>query len=477
MLHISDIKKFIHCPRLYYYDLDANNEFNQYLRNDLSINDLLIEYFHIDSYYLGERNDLSDRFINNINNYEWFIRPRLNDGELRINIPLVKRNNNEFDLYFINYGTSIKELDTLAYSIYLQIFTKYQLNVNDIYIIYLNGEYVNQGTLDVSKLFLITDTFHDEKIIDKVIEKKFDYKEIVDEILNNNLNNYPAIKNRYCRLFGECSHYDLCFENEKQDCLDSILYLASSQNKVKMYEDGIRHLKDADLNLIEGNRVQYAQIMASRNNGLFVDKYALKKFLKPLNERPISFIDFEWDRYLIPEYKGMKPMDVVCFEFALYVLDENDELKHYTFVETKDCREKFVEELIKCLPSEGPILAYNALGAECLRLQELADLFPQYKEQLYSIVSRFYDLATPFIDGIVYDIKMAGNFTLKKLVDICSDYSYSNLDIYDGMQAVYNWRNLDKGQINEKTLSDLKEYCSLDAYGLYLVYNWLLSLL
>ena len=67
---------------------------------------------------------------------------------------------------------------------------------------------------------------------------------------------------------------------------------------------------------------------------------------------------------------------------------------------------------------------------------------------------------------------------MKKLVDICSDYSYKDLDIYDGMEAVYNWRNIDRNETNDdKVFKDLEEYCSLDAYGLFLVYKWLVELI
>ena len=46
------------------------------------------------------------------------------------------------------------------------------------------------------------------------------------------------------------------------------------------------------------------------------------------------------------------------------------------------------------------------------------------------------------------------------------------------MEAVYNWRNIDKGIGNdEMIINNLKEYCSLDAYGLFLVYRWLIKLM
>ncbi len=175
----------------------------------------------------------------------------------------------------------------------------------------------------------------------------------------------------------------------------------------------------------------------------------------------------------------MKPMDVVCFEFALYYIDENGHMEHRTFVGKGDCRREFVEGLIEYLPEKGPILAYNAEGAECLRLEELSKIFPEYAGKLRRIIDRFVDLAYPFMEGMVYDVRMAGDYTLKKLVDICSDYSYKNLDIYDGMEAVFSWRNMvhvDEAK-EKQILENLKEYCSLDAYGLFLVYRWLIKLM
>ena len=479
MYHISDIKKFLRCERLYFYGRDEANVFRPYLRNDENITDLLKQYFNINECFDGVRNDQPSRFIDNYDQYEWFIHPRFCDGDLRINIPLVHKNGGKLDLYYIYYSNAIKELDTLSYRIGLDVLNKSGFKVNDIYVIYLDPDYINEGQLDVKRLFIVTDEYKKSKIIDLVRANKFNYEETIKKIEDFTIEESVAKKSRFCKLYGLCEFYDRCFPDEIDKADDSILTLVTSRNKNKMYEEGIRHLKDADLDQIEGNRVQYAQIMASRNGGLYLEKMALARWFEQLSERPISFIDFEWDRYLVPEYEKMRPMDVVCFEFALYYIDENGHMEHRTFVGKGDCRREFVEGLIQYLPEKGPILAYNAVGAECLRLEELAKIFPEYSEKLNSIISRFVDLAYPFMEGLVYDVRMAGDYTLKKLVDICSDYSYKDLDIYDGMEAVFNWRNIDSAdeQKEKEILDNLKEYCSLDAYGLFLVYRWLIKLM
>lgn len=477
MYHISDIKKYLKCPRLYYFEKDDVQTFKPYLRMDENIIDLLSRYFHFNDVYVGERNDRTERFFDNVDRYEYFIHARFEEHDLRINIPFMHKLDDGFDLCYIYYGTQMRELDLLTYRITVRMLKKYNIEVKDIYLIYLNGEYIMENELDVDKLFICTNSFRDKRIIETVNESTFDYESMVEQMNVQQLQ--PARKNRMCKLFGLCNHYGECFPNEEQLEPDSILTLVSSKNKNRMYSEGRKLLKDADPSQLEGTQIQYAQIMASKNGGLYLEELALKRWLNRIDYRPISFIDFEWDRYLIPKYEKMKPMDVMCFEYALYYIDEKGEMHHKTFVGTGDCRREFVESMIAELPEKGPILAYNAIGAECLRLTELSEMYPEYKEKLDKINRRFVDLAEPFIEGLVYDIRMEGNYSLKKLVDICSDYSYADLDIYDGMEAVYNWREIDKTdeEHGQKIIDNLKEYCSLDAYGLFLVYRWLIKLL
>lgn len=479
MYHISDIKKYLRCERFYFYSKGETSVFNPYLRSDENIDDLLKLYLKIDNCFLGLRNDPSSRFFENENDFEWFMHPRFVDEDLRINIPIMHKTAKGYVLYFMLYACQIKELDTLTYRICLDMLKKQNITISKIKVIYFNNDYVRKGNLDVDQLFKCVEYYNQQKIISLVKDKPFDYNDIINKMQTIKIEKTKAKKSRNCFQKGTCPYYDICFDNYTEQPDDSVLTLVSSKYKYEMFDRGISKLKDIDINLIEGNRVQYAQIMASKNNGLFIDKYALGEWLTPLNQRPISFIDFEWDRYLIPKYNDMHPMDVVCFEFALYYIDEKGSMEHRCFIGTGDCRKEFVEALIDYLPKNGPVLAYNAYGAECLRLKELAHIYPEYQKELLDIENRFVDLATPFVEGIIYDVSMKGDYSLKRLVDICSNYSYKDLDIYNGMDAVFNWRNIDKGLCNdeESIRKNLDEYCSLDAYGLFLVYKWLVKLM
>lgn len=478
MYHISDLKRFNRCPRYYFLSRDNEIDNVQYLRSDESIIELLAKHLHIEDYFKGSVGDKNDIFFNNANNYEWFLKTRFEIDDFRIKIPIMHKCGNSFDLYFAYHNTQIKELDLYYYRCNLEVLRKLGIEVNEIYVAYINPEYVFDDELNYDELFYITNHYKGRRLIDLFDDEIADYKETIKHIEGTDLNSYVPKKNRYCHFRSICPYYYECFKDEINLPVNSILTLVSSQNKEKMYESGIKYLKDANPELLEGNQIQYAQIMADRLGGLFVDKFNLKKFLNKLQGRPISFIDFEWDTYLVPKYNGMSPLDVLPFEYALYILDENDELKHYTFVGNGDCRRDFVEALLKQIPPSGPIVAYNALGAEVRRIRELASYFPEYRIELENIANRFVDLAMPFIEGIIYDVRIAGNFSLKRLVDVVSDLNYKNLSINDGIEAVKKWREIDlnNGEINEEeVINNLIEYCSLDAYGLYLVYKWLIK--
>lgn len=480
MYHISDLKKYTKCKKLYFLDLDKESLFLPYLRSDESYIDLLIKKLNISNYFLGKVGDDAFKFFANKDMYEWFVNTRFEDGKLRVKVPVLHKINDDlYDVYFTVYGTQIRDLDTFTYRITLEVLKKNGIKIDNVYLSLVNKDYVFHNEINPQELFVIIDEYNDKKLIDIVNEKSIDYQDIIDNIESTSLSELPSTKSRVCHLRNICNHYYECFKDESDLSDDSILTLVSSNSKNSMYEEGVLKLKDIDLSRIDVNRVQYAQIMASKNGGLFVDKNGLSNWLEHINEKPISYIDFEWDRYLIPAYEGMKPLDVIPFEFALYVDDENDKLKHYTYISSGDCRREFAEKLIEYIPEEGKIFAYNAIGAEILRIKELAELFPDLKEKLLNICGRIVDLATPIVEGVVYDTRMAGDFSLKKLVNVVSGMSYNDLEIDDGMEAVYRWRDIDKGiEINTNSIvENLKKYCSLDAYGLFLVHKWLQTLI
>lgn len=90
-----------------------------------------------------------------------------------------------------------------------------------------------------------------------------------------------------CTGRNKCRYYAECFDEEQYED-NSIVYLNGAKNRYDMQKAGIKYLKEANIDLIEGTKIQYAQIVADKNGGLFVDELALKSWLDTVSY-PITF--------------------------------------------------------------------------------------------------------------------------------------------------------------------------------------------
>ena len=88
------------------------------------------------------------------------------------------------------------------------------------------------------------------------------------------------------------------------------------------------------------------------------------------------------------------------------------------------------------------------------------------------------DLSKPFEAGLYYNSKMRGHYSLKSILPVFSkDVSYHDLDIQNGLNAVFAYRTYDEKDEEEK--KDVKEaistYCQMDTYAEYVVYHGLIK--
>lgn len=487
MYHISDVKKYLRCPRLFW--LSENGEtlpFNAYVRLDEAVTTLACEKLGITTCFLGTRGDDPQKTLEAMKESEWIVKGRFEYKNLRVKIPFLHRNGDVWDVYFLYCGNRPKEDDMTFYCASTWVLKMNQIPLGDFKILHFDEDYVRQEDLSTHELFKISSTFYNEKgnpskDIKEAIKKRMRNLEDtllkMDEVLR--MENVECTRQNKCTKKNKCRFYDVCFPQETQLMDDSILTLVSSQHKYAMKESGIEHLKDSDLTQVEGTRQQYAQIMASQFGGQYVDEIALKTWLAKI-KFPITFLDFEWETYAIPPFKGMKPYDVLPFEYSIHILYQDGTIEHKEYIGTKDCRLGLVENLIKDVPQVGTVVAFNAEGAEKIRLKEMWMQFPQYEEKLRKIYSNMIDLSAPFTLGIVYDVRMRGFYSLKTIMSFMENQTgYQDLDIHQGMDAVFQWRILDRADEEtdgEEIRRNLSAYCSMDTYAMLVVFEWLKSL-
>ena len=434
MFHISDCKKFSGCPRLYFNDLkDDTTEYHPFVRLDEKVSDLAIRKLGIQEYFLGSVGDEAQKALDALEKYEWLVKARFEYDSLRVKVPFLHRTNRGWDLYFLFIGIYPHTNDLAFYTDTLWVLENNGIQINDIYMIHLNGEYVRGKQLDPEKLFVVTDCFYNNKnnptqpIKPTLLQAMKDVHPLLEEMENTTLEDLePPVRTNKCTGRSKCIYYEQCFPHEEKMEDNSILTLIASSEKYKMLEEGKRYLKDADIERIEGSRQQFAQICADLNGGLFVDHLALHSWLSKI-QYPIAFLDFEWERFAIPPYIGMKPYDVLPFEYALIIMHEDGSLQKKIYLNIHDDRRDMAENLTKDIPLTGTVIAYNAEGAEKVRIQEFAQLFPDLSKKLLSINERMEDLQLPFLSGTVYDTRMRGQWSLKSIMSMMDDPGYQAL--------------------------------------------------
>ncbi len=483
MFHISDIKKYSVCPKSFWLSSHGERSpFIAYNHLEEGFSLMIAERLNASGAYIGSRGMDASQSVKLCQEYEWLSKIRFEYKNLRVKIPFMHKVKDGWDIYFLAMSSLSSHDDIQFYADNIWVLKENGFIIHKIYVIRLNGDYLYEDFLNLQDLFTLSEYVNDDPekgtLIESVFEKMIDLTPILEEMQECYDAKIPiSLKNKNCIRKNRCVYYENCFENEQKLPDDSILTLSSSQYKNEMKSQGRERLKDVDLAKLEGTKMQYAQIMADQSeDGLYIDELSLDTWLKSW-EYPYSFIDFEWETYVLPPYPGLMPYCKVPFQYSLHIMDESNQVQHKEFLGIHDCREEFILSLIENLPNHGSIVAFNAEGAEKLRLLELAEQFPQYAEKLKEFCDRMVDLSIPFQNGTVYDLRMRGYSSLKVLLPICDpSLTYHDLKIQDGMMAVAAWRKLcEENEDKEEIRKNLLFYCGLDSYSMIVVYNWLIK--
>ena len=478
MLHESDLKKFLRCDKYYWYSKQKSVPYIPFVTHNYDIYELIQEYFGLENPFVGQRGDDTSKTLEAYHEGKDLINARISYRDFRINIPCLIQKEDRKILYLVYSQCHPKASEASKIYDLLKVMEFNGIEHDEIYLLYINQDYVRGEEFNVQDCLMISDEFYNDRnkkcgeIMDHVNACERDLDDIINQIeALGDMSEVKKTRSSVCTSHYKCEFFHDCFP-EYHDT--SIMNLVQSAKKYDCLEMGIEDMAQVMGDEIEGNRMQYAQIMAAKRQGLFVDKFALRGWLDKI-EYPITYLDFEWQTYVYPPYQGMKPFDVLVFQYSMHIEDENETLRHEQYIGKGDCRIEFIEDLIAKIPSTGTILVFNAQGAEVLRLQQLAMQFPQYEEQLRSIWERMLDLSLPFSCGLIYDVRMAGEYNLKKLLSLFSDLSYDELEINQGLLAVKKYRELESEE-SEEIKQALYKYCEMDTYAEVVLYHYLKDL-
>lgn len=376
------------------------------------------------------------------------------------------------------------------------------------YLAVLNSNYIFDGNYEKGKAIYKTDCNGNEIIsFFDLTSITSDYMDIIDidrkriesYIQNIDGSRYPIGEHCENKKSTKCKYTPICWnilpsKNSIMHYIDSHHgfkdFEGNKYNRYDLINNGVVNMLDVPKSYLnrEKNQIQREVV---ETHLPYINKQKIKDGIAQLSY-PIYHLDFETFPCPLPRYKGEKPYTQSVFQFSLHIEKEpgvcDKEKDHYGFLanDNNDQRASLIKEMLKYIDvySKGTVLVYNE-SFEKTRLQELADIFLDYKLELLKLKDMVFDLmnitktkskmyeelgyskeeATMFN---YYHEDMMGSFSIKKILPLFSDLSYSEMDIGNGIDALVTYARFAK--MDEKEFAHkyekLIEYCKQDTWAM-----------
>ncbi len=345
------------------------------------------------------------------------------------------------------------------------------IDLEKVSVVHVNNRYKRDGDLDLDRLFTI------EYVTETVKLRQSSIPGVIDELNSMLGSSEPDIGiGLQCSDPYDCDFKDHCWRHVPERSVFD-LYRLSAQRKFELYRRGVLEYRDLDLDS-DLSRMQSIQVNAALKNEEYIDRDVINRFLDRL-EYPLGFFDFETFMEPVPRYNHQRPYSQVPFQYSLHIVDDDGGLEHREFLgdECSDPREDLVIQMLEDITPTGSIVAFN-MGFEKSRIQDLADMFPLYRDRLLALNDRFVDLIDPFRNLGYYHPDFNGRFSIKSILPAMfpddEELDYKNLDIQGGESAMAAFANLHliPGKAKrDETRHALLAYCHLDT--LAMVKIWL----
>jgi hypothetical protein len=367
--------------------------------------------------------------------------------------------------YEVKSSTEVKDVNILDAALQFYVITKSGIQLEDIFIVYINNQYVRKGAIDLSNLFI------KQSVKKEVLELQEYISEKISELKKVSTSKVKPVKDigAHCSNPYDCDFMSHCWGHIPEVSIFDLVRL-NTNKKFELYADGILEFSQ----LHEGHELtdaQKMQVESYLNKKDYIDISSIRSFLSTI-KYPMYFMDFETFQSAIPLFDNSKPYQQVPFQFSVhYKSSRHAEPTHKEFLAEAngDPREDFIVALLKITEGPGTILAYNQ-SFEISRLKELSIDFPRYTSEIEERIARVIDLMTPFAKRWHYTPAMNGSYSIKAVLPaLVPELSYSDLEIGDGGTASAAYLNLyhngDAKQV-ESVRNNLKVYCKLDTMAM-----------
>lgn len=360
------------------------------------------------------------------------------------------------------------------------VMKKLDYQVSSAHLVHLNSEYVRSGELDIIKLFIIEDVTTAVEDLSEYVLNEMD--QALQYVTPDKEPNGPCCciykgRSRHCSTFKHSNPQVPAYS------VHDISRIGISKAKLQeMIDVSIFDLKDVP-DHIKLSDTQRNQIDAHVLDRILIHKDKIAEEFEALTF-PLYFLDYETFPCAVPRYDGFTPYQQIPFQYSLFVLDSEDaEPRHFEYLCTDPCdpSNMFAESLEKNIGKTGSVVVWNK-RFECKINEELGIRLPGHKALMEAVNGRVYDLMDVFGKQYYVHKDFKGKTSIKSILPvIVPELSYKKLGIQEGGTASQSWNEM----ISENTTEDrkkqiavdLREYCKLDTYAMYAIWNALRKIL
>lgn len=329
---------------------------------------------------------------------------------------------------------------------------------------YLNKDYVKQGDIDPSKLFIIEDVTDRLEPFSAGIEER-----IGDmlELISSNECPEEAV-GQHCNSPYICGLQEECWAYLPENHVMTLYY--GKKLGEELLAKGILDIGaiPADVKLNARQQIQRECVICGQPH---IDRDALRTFLEGLRY-PLYYMDFETFMTAVPIYDGTSPYQNIPFQFSVHIVERpGARPRHVSFLAKgkEDPRPAFLAALKDAVGPGGTVVVYYE-AFEKSRLRELAAAFPEHKKWIADVSGRIVDLLTPFREFSYYHPSQSGSASLKKVMPAVTGTGYDELAIAHGDIASLRYMQATFGDIpaeeRRRIRQDLLKYCGQDTAGM-----------
>jgi len=396
-------------------------------------------------------------------------QPSVSSDELFCRADIIRYNKTKdaWDIIEVKSATEVKDIYIDDLSFQKICFEEAGFKVANIFLAYVNNQYVKDGNINPHELIAVED------ITSLVSEREGDAKlEIKKALEVLKIKEEPEMQVlRQCNNPYSCPFIDYCWKDFSKHSIYSIAGALGEKKLIGLLDEGIMEIKDIPPEYLTNEKLRKHHHVV-KHNVIHLEKDNIKKELENI-EYPIYFLDYETYAPAIPIIDGYRPYQRIVFQYSLHVQESpGSELKHYYFLakDLKDPSEAMSKTLQERIGKTGSIVAWN-MGFEKGCNTEMGERVPGYEKFYEDVNERIYDLMHVFKKGYYVHKDFHGSASLKKVLPVVApELSYGDLGISEGMTASYSWGDMVSKEMSQKDkdkiYSNLLDYCELDTFAM-----------